>query len=201
MPHHLPVMVNRTLGEANASRLLDAESFEKRVRKNGNVTCSKGCAHCCHYPITISILEGITLYQWLREHQLWTSKLREKFEQASTETWDLAPEVWLLSMIPCPLLSEENRCTAYEARPFLCRTMFSRTDPYLCHPHRIEGSTVPREVDVELFWVSEKAFLRRHDLRHVPLPISTAVLIGEKVVNGEVRLEEANGAVLQEHAQ
>jgi Fe-S-cluster containining protein len=198
MARHLPLLLRKTVGAAQTERQIEAQEFESRVRKQGNVTCSAGCSHCCYYPVTISILEGISLYQWLREHHLWTTKLKEKCEQTKDQTWDLAPEVWLLAMIPCPLLTEENRCLAYEARPFLCRTLFSREDPYLCHPHRISGTPVHRDVDVELFWSSEKAFLKQHDLRHALLPISVAVLMGEKIVNGEIEIEEANSTLMKE---
>lgn len=203
MPKHhrrLPLLVERSVGEAHASRLLEAEQYETAVFTVGGVSCTAGCASCCHYPVMVSVLEGIAMYQWLQEHRLWTQVLRDRLLEHKALTWNLAPEVWLLSEIPCPLL-KDNRCVAYESRPFLCRTLFSRGDPYYCHPHRL-GSQLSgilnREDAVETIWKAEDRLLRRHKLRRILLPLAAAILLGEKVVLGEVDLEEANLELLRE---
>lgn len=201
MPRHLPLLADRSVAEAQANRILAAERFETKVLEEGAVSCAPGCSHCCYYPLSVTILEGISIYQWLQEHRLWTAKLRATLEQTKDQTWDLAPEVWLLSMIPCPLLSENRRCLAYEARPFLCRTMYSRSDPYYCHPHRIgAGAIINRSDEIEAVWSAEKTILKKHQLRQVLIPLSAAVLLGERISKGEVEIEDTNSALFVEHA-
>jgi Fe-S-cluster containining protein len=154
--------------------------------------------------LTISILEGISIYQWLADHHLWTQRLKEKLQEHKEITFDLAPEVWLLSVIPCPLLDQGHRCSVYETRPFLCRTVFSRGDSFYCHPHRLGSNftgILDRSDEVDALWSAEKKTLKRHGLRPIMLPLSAALLLGERIVKGEVELEETNSTLIEEHAQ
>lgn len=200
MPRHLPLLVERSVAEAQASRILAAEQFETKVLKDGAVSCSAGCSNCCYYPLSISILEGLSIYRWLLKHHLWTTKLQMKLQETDKKTWDLSPDIWLLSKIPCPLLDEKKQCSAYEARPFLCRTMYSRGDPHYCDPHRFGmNTTIRREAEVDTIWTAEKAILRKHSLRQVLIPFSSAILLAEKIVNGEIEIEDTNTTLLMEH--
>lgn len=204
MPKHLPLLVNRSISEAHAARLLEACQFEAKVLSTGQVSCHPGCANCCHYPLTVSILEGISIYQWLADHHLWTPKLKEKLQTHKGITWNLAPEVWLLSVIPCPFLNEVNRCSIYDSRPFLCQTLFSKGDPYYCHPHRLgvnQAGIINRSDAAEALWKAEKTTLKRHALRAISIPLSTALLLGERIIKGEIEIEETNTTLMEEHTQ
>lgn len=201
MIRRLPLLADRSVQEAQANRLLVAREYEAQVTADGPVTCSSGCAHCCHYPLAISILEGISLYSWLVEHHLWTSKLRTKLQEVKEHTTSLSPEVWLLSMLPCPLLTDKNQCSAYDARPFMCRTIFSKGDPHYCHPHRLGANLagiLDRTSSVEALWRAESKTLKRHQLRQVAIPLATALLLGERISKGEIELEETNKTLLEE---
>jgi len=204
MPRRLPLLADRSIQEAHAEKLRIAAEFERGVLSEGKVSCHAGCSNCCYYPLTISILEGINIYQWLAKNHLWTPKLKASFQEAKDKTWDLAPEIWLLSMIPCPLLDEQNRCSAYEVRPLLCRTVYSRGDPYYCHPHRLGSSLtgiLSRILEVDELHLQEAKILKRHRLKPLQVSLAAAVLLGERIVKKEVDLEETNSTLLQEYVQ
>jgi Fe-S-cluster containining protein len=146
-------------------------------------------------------LEGISLYHWLVQHHLWSPKLRTKLLEVKEQTMFLSPEVWLLSMIPCPLLTDKNQCSAYEARPFMCRTIFSKGDPHYCHPHRLGANLagiLDRTESVAALWKAEGKTLKRHQLRQVAIPLAAALLLAERVSKGDIELEETNTTLLEE---
>jgi len=134
----------------------------------------------------MTLLDGIIVYQWLADNHLWTSDIQKRFKETSDRTANLALEVWMLSMIPCPLLDSETKaCMAYQARPFVCRIAFSHNE-YFCHPHRfmeaMEAAPYePRKVSLLALAKMEEALLKKHRLPRVVLPFATAVLHGEAI--------------------
>jgi Fe-S-cluster containining protein len=188
---NLPVLVERSISEAAAGRRLVAFDFEKRARQMGEITCRKGCSHCCYHPLMISVLEGIELYRGLVAQGVW-SKLRPAIVEHQDATWGLSLEVWLLSMRPCPLL-KDDLCSAYDVRPMSCRITVSVGDPHLCHPHRLDGGSgiLPKKGSFEATRKFEDGLLRMHGLKSSLIPMSAAVLLGEQIDKGELELGEA----------
>lgn len=201
MPRRLPILADRSVQEAQANRLQGAHEYEAKVSAEGRISCTSGCASCCHYPLAVSILEGISLYQWLVDHYLWTPRLKAKLVEVKEQTLGLSPEVWLLAMIPCPLLTAELLCSAYESRPFMCRTIFSKGDPFYCHPHRLaaqRSGILDRTDAVAALWSAERKTLKRHQLQQVTIPLAAALLLSERIVKGELELEETNAILIAE---
>ena len=198
----LPVVAQAQINRLERAKKFDAELQIELNEVKTRTTCSKGCSHCCYHPRLISILEGISLYRSLYKHHLWSSVLKKQLEDHQTKTWNLAPEVWLLSTIGCPLL-QDGMCVAYEARPLSCRICYSTGDPYLCHPLRLtEGSgIVNRAAAMEEHMEAEQRLLRRFKLRNIPLPISSAVLLGERIDKGDIRLEDFTTSLSQNQAE
>lgn len=195
MRTRLPLLVQRSVAEAKTTRAELAENYELQLRSRlseagVSVTCDKGCNHCCHYPVFITLLEGITLYQSLHAGGRWSTKLREDLQRHSDLTRGLALEVWTLSLIPCPLLDAKGLCRAYDDRPFACRVTYSIGNPSDCHPHRLGPGMLAKRDLFESITPSEAALLARHRLVHFRLPLSTAVLYGERLDNGELQLED-----------
>jgi Fe-S-cluster containining protein len=197
---HLPVLAERSVSEAHAESIRIADQFYQRAfSENPRITCTKGCDHCCYYPVTLTILEGISLYRWLLKNRLWTTALRKKCEEHSRQTHGLAPEIWLLSELACPLL-EDHLCSAYEARPFMCRTTISTGDPYECHPHRLSkgnGGIVKKTPEMIEFMEKESKLLRQHQLRYMPVSLSTALLMAEGIDKHVYELEDFSSEVLK----
>jgi Fe-S-cluster containining protein len=187
----LPLLIERAVREAEVDRGDLAMRHEQKLQAGDRVTCKKGCPFCCYYPVMISVLEGLSIYRKLAEQRVWSSLLRKRFEQHSAKTVNLPPAVWFLSMIPCPLLHNDE-CQAYEARPVTCKAAHSTGDPYYCHPHRLSPGTAfgkQRELGERLF-KAEDAILKRLDLTNFQMSLSTAVLYAEKVNKGELDIED-----------
>jgi Fe-S-cluster containining protein len=188
----LPVLMEKCVAEAKRMQIGESLEFEQQARAIDTPLCRKGCSNCCHYPIMISILEGILLYRSLKSNGRWTSQLRAKLEHTKNLTLGLSMEVWLMSNIPCPLLDETKACSAYDGRPLHCRTTFSTRDPYMCHPHElgagtglVDNSDVVVRYNTELYNMLKKA-----SVKGVILPLSEAVLLGAQVDTGEIAIED-----------
>jgi Fe-S-cluster containining protein len=108
-------------------------------------SCRSGCAHCCHHGVQTSRAEAELLVAHVQQHFT-------EAERASAEQRVLAYVDWLavqerllgpderiedrasrLGPV-CPFLSDEHRCTAYAARPLVCRTHFVTSPPERCLP-------------------------------------------------------------------
>jgi Fe-S-cluster containining protein len=192
MKRHLPVIVERALAGVHALRVEIAGSFassltEFSTEEGSGISCRKGCSNCCYHPFTISALEGIALYRWLASHGRWTPSLKESCQRHSKQVWGLTPEIWLLAMVPCPLLSEDT-CIAYDSRPFRCRITTSIDNPDGCHPHNLGSAAgiLPCTDFSDDFSKRETALMRGVGLQRLVLPLSTAVLFGERFVSGDL---------------
>lgn len=202
MKRRLPVLLESSIGQVRAKRGDLAQKFETQVRiKTRSTSCRKGCADCCYHPVTISILEGIILYRALLDSQQWTLKLRETLRETSERQYGISYAVWLLSLIPCPLLNEKKECRVHAARPLNCRTYYATSDPHHCHPHRLGDSTkiLPRSEPVEAFAKAEEAILRRHHLQFLKIPIGSAVLLAERLCKEEITIDQVDRILFEEY--
>lgn len=200
MKTRLPLLLQRSVAEAKTARHELAESYDSQLRgrlagEGASITCSKGCAHCCYHPVYITLLEGVSLYQNLQANGLWTTRLRGALEEHADKVRGLSPEVWAMSLVPCPLLDNDKLCRAYEDRPFSCRVTYSLANPENCHPHKLGPGMLPKKELLETLSVAEAQILFRHHLKHFRIPLSMAVLYGERIATGEVELEDCQTAI------
>jgi Fe-S-cluster containining protein len=151
----------------------------------------------------ISILEGILIYRWLLSRGKWTTKLKAHLKDVADRQYGVSYEVWLLALIPCPLLTEDKKCGAYEARPLNCRAYYATSDPHYCHPHRLGPTTeiVDRAGAIDSFHEGQEKILRRHKLQFLTMPIGSAVLLGEKVCNEDLDIDTVDRHLFQEYAE
>lgn len=203
----LPLLVERSVREVEVSRTEVSQRFDMKIRASTHgkaITCRPGCAWCCHHPVLISVLEGISIYRWLKKKGKWNDRLKAKLKEVSDQQYGASLETWLLAMIPCALLDEKNMCSAYEARPLICRSYYATSDPYYCHPHRL-GDQVTQIVDrtdaVGPFHAAQEKLLQSHKLQLLAVPIGTAILLAERVCTGELDLESIDVEVFKEYAQ
>lgn len=204
----LPIAVEESIGRVGVLRHDLCERFDRTLRvelpkARAAISCTPGCAWCCHHPVSVSILEGIILYRWLLRHGKWTTGLKVKLKESAEKQFGASYEVWLFSLIPCPLLDSSRRCLAYEARPLICRAYYSVSDPYYCHPHHLGEDTliVPRDTVVDPFHKEQEEILRKHKLQLTTVPIGTALLMAERVEAGEVDLDTFDLLVLKGYAE
>lgn len=198
MTRRLPVLVEATLGRVQAERIKRGQEIQAAVRQDGVVTCRRGCSSCCTYPVHLSLAEGILVYRGLAERGRMTPAFRASLEAHWRQVALLALPVWFLAGIACPLL-REGECTAYEARPLLCRATFSRSRPELCRAGSLGGELplVPVGAAVGAAvsdWVA--VMQRQHRVRVGQVPLSLAILLGEKLTTGELNLDTVDAYVV-----
>ena len=112
------------------------------IAEKMDVACRAGCDLCCTRNVAISSLEACLLVEYLEKtgrnplfKRLEAAKALERFHPRTTtnalvrlyKTGRTPPEEKIdPAWYPCPLLSD-SRCLVYEARPFGCRGMVSKT--------------------------------------------------------------------------
>jgi Fe-S-cluster containining protein len=204
MPRRLPVLLERSIAETQTLQTDLSHKFDQQVKADAaatktTVTCFKGCSSCCYHPVNISIFEGILIHRWLVRHHKWTPALQKKLKETADRQYGTTYEVWLLSLIPCPLLDKQT-CTAYEARPFNCRVYYAVSDPHYCHPHRLGSDTriVPRGDVLDEFHRKLERILRSHRLQVLTMPIGSAILRGAQICEGSVDLVSLDRLLFEE---
>jgi Fe-S-cluster containining protein len=199
----LPILAEHSLADVLTTRIRITSEFREEIQQQDTITCTPGCSHCCYHPVHMSIFEGVLLYRHLVASGRWSPSFKAKIEEHANSTRDLSYEIWLLSLIACPLLDQKtNRCTVYSARPFACRVTLSTGDPFECHPHRVLNSGIQSKTEVtRAFHARQKADFRRHDLTMIIMPLSVALLIGERIESGQFDLEGADMAILQAYIE
>lgn len=88
---------------------VDAQARRSADALAGRLRCGPGCSDCCRH-ISVFPVEAVRLAVALRELP------ESDVEPLRARARDSRPEG------ACPLLTEENRCRLYEARPIICRT-------------------------------------------------------------------------------
>ena len=203
---NLSLRVERAVADLRAVVLMTAGQFEKALRdelaeRRSTVMCTSGCDACCMHPVYISVLEAIPLYQHLVDRGHWM-RIRGAIDKHAAVTWGLAPEIWWMGLLPCPLLSK-GLCLGYLSRPLACRATFSAGDPLLCHPHRIGRSVgvVQKSALLARFAEAEKRIFHSGEASFAQLPISKALLLAARVCSGEVEFEGTNAWITREYGK
>lgn len=165
---------------------LIAKALDELSETNTEITCEKGCNHCCYLLVEISMEEAQTLVAWLAQQP---AEIRKKLigkiqknakdarklfansehNKAHVGAVDITSEInedcfneyFYGKRRPCPF-NENRSCLAYDVRPSACRLHMVSSDPLLCR-HDIEDS--------EDYEVPD----RIEELRDEFAPINTAV--------------------------
>ncbi len=137
------------------------------------ITCQRGCAHCCHLLVEISWEEAVELAHWINaqpatRRRLFIEKITHNAAQARAlfvqtdasaifcqpvDDGDLEiPDAvfdnyFYASVKPCPFL-EDNLCAAYTHRPSTCRLHMVNSPVALCM--READTTQEPSTDVEI---------------------------------------------------
>jgi Fe-S-cluster containining protein len=104
------------------------------VRKR--IACSKGCSHCCHANVEVTIVEAIAVARRVAADDALAASVR-----ASAPKVDgIPPWTRYDFRIPCPLLGKDGACSIYDARPRVCRAHVSY-DVKLCEEVLTSGNS------------------------------------------------------------
>jgi Fe-S-cluster containining protein len=99
------------------------------------VSCKKGCAHCCRIMALVSLAEGIRIADLVlrmpKQQRLYvTQRLKESAPPPEMTVNDYASQG-----LYCGFLDLESKeCKIYEERPASCRYHYALSDPKLCTP-------------------------------------------------------------------
>ena len=128
------------------------------VDDDEQVSCRKGCAHCCHLLVEIFWEEARELAAWVQQlpdadRTQWYTKIKsnadafvelcnnrkhwrlyaEPFSDEDMEFPDgLCDAYFGKVMRPCAFLGEDGVCQSYASRPSSCRLHLVTSDPELC---------------------------------------------------------------------
>jgi uncharacterized protein len=129
-------------------KLVDSEIRRIEQKVNIRPTCTKGCAHCCYFPIITTKLEAKLIKAYIdglpaKEREGIVNHLRTYFQQNQTILSKVCAldfmndarfkEKYIAEQVPCPFLDlQTNTCKVYEVRPIPCRTYLNYGDPIVC---------------------------------------------------------------------
>ncbi len=119
------------LNQQLTTRLLEiydqCDSAVDRIRQSYPelVPCRAGCTDCCHAVFDISVAEAAFLAERFKKMARALRRQAQKRAQKALNAWERemrSGRPLALARIKCPLLSPDNLCLCYEARPVNCRT-------------------------------------------------------------------------------
>lgn len=91
------------------------------------VVCAPGCSMCCSLRVEATPAEAFHLAHWLRQRRTpaQLDVILATLRHNVAVTASLGAEARKRTNVPCALLDEQGRCSAYDARPGQCRRYHS----------------------------------------------------------------------------
>lgn len=138
---------NRHLTKEEALRKLKKlyQKLDLALKPIGRVTsCKAGCGHCCSLLVPTTKLEGDIIEEYIKNH--YSEEELQDFKEKINKNKDLLNSLvhvndrflennykaYAEAKLPCAFLDKDQRCTIYEARPFICRRYLVFNDPKVC---------------------------------------------------------------------
>jgi len=140
-----------------------------------SVACQPGCASCCRFRIQASPPEVLFIADYLTAHlsqpeqDAFSLTVRCLSEQAAT----MDVLAWGVSGYDCPLLLADQRCVAYDLRPFICRAWHS-TNAEACRQGDCVSNAYAYAIPLRVLEGLEKG-LARAGLEGEPVELITAL--------------------------
>jgi Fe-S-cluster containining protein len=104
--------------------------YDEASKLEAKVSCRRGCTHCCHQVVGVSLAEAVVL---LEEVDLsWWANNRSEVERRARLWLDgMTSEAWFVTRTPCVFLDGTD-CSVYSVRPITCAAYAVVTDPKMC---------------------------------------------------------------------
>lgn len=126
---------------------------DRTLKKSGVfelASCHKGCYFCCHDPVYLSGAEGRYLQKYVKDNNIKPNRSKLKKQNKVDDPLDLK---W--NDRQCVFLGEDKTCKVYDARPLVCRTHNSHSDPKYCNRGKYNvGTREGRVLELEAFFVA-----------------------------------------------
>jgi aspartyl/asparaginyl beta-hydroxylase (cupin superfamily)/Fe-S-cluster containining protein len=179
------------------------ERVEEQIPPERPLACAVGCAFCCHLQVTVSAPEVLRLAAVLRDKKSAADleALTARVIAADDRTRGMSAKERAAARIPCPLL-EDNRCSAYAARPLACRGATSydaeACERGLAHPDEQVPGYEPEEQVAQAVRLGVQRSSSKHRVDPRPLELNAALRIaladpaaGEAWARGEALFTSA----------
>lgn len=197
----MDIELSKSLGPVKLALMDTADKANKRRMTINGIRCKRNCAGCCSRYIRISVAEAVIIYEHLRLSNKWFEvKLRAQRQFETAQITD--PLSWFKLNIPCPVLSPDKLCLAYNVRPALCSTHFVTSHPRLCDPWG-SGLGAFKSVDLDDLYGKFKAKISTTTIGHrvlsIELIMSSALLLAERIsVQSGLDLKEALSLIFRQ---
>ncbi len=104
-----------------------ARSFRNLSPAKHRQECAPGCSFCCHIPVAISVPEALGLAAYLKGHfsPQALRLVRDKIAKNAAIVDGMTTNEHARANVKCALLTDDGKCSAYEARPIPCSSWCS----------------------------------------------------------------------------
>lgn len=135
---------------------------QEAAKRGKAITCHKGCGHCCDIYVFADLQESESIVHYLYEHENALRHYQRQYprwKEASDRLGDILSRIdkaqekvlfgtatendrqvfnesltaYAALRNPCPFL-QDNACTIYEVRPYVCAGVVSISPPEYCRP-------------------------------------------------------------------
>lgn len=185
----LRAVYERNLAQCRAADTSDAPALARKAHsamdaqlqqdsavlpEGRQISCGKGCSHCCHGPVEIWPQEAALLAQFVRDAGLKPDlALLERQSGYSVDTWREQAAADQL----CVFLDANGTCSVYAARPNTCRKLLVMSDPACCDVR--QGRT--DQIDRWFSWEAEMMEVAALEVfGMVPLPRAVLQALQQK---------------------
>ena len=148
--NHYKDELNRAVGESNLEsaiigfyELMDENSDTMDQETKNRISCRKGCAHCCHLFVSVSMREAVVIKGHCDDNDILIDKEYLK-KQSNYKQKDYS----LQENSACVFLNDSNECKIYNVRPLACRKYFVISDPDLCDAKKYPSGIVAKVSDI-----------------------------------------------------
>ena len=172
-----------TLSGVKSVVLTTIASSERRRLKVVDISCKKSCSGCCRRYIEITVAEASIIVSFLKREKLWDS-VKEKAERVSSMVKKVPSNAWFKMDIKCPILDDNDLCSAYSVRPPVCAVHYAKSNPAVCNPSKVSNQKYDPVEFLEEFTESRKKLsstLAGYGVLQIVLPLPTALLMADRI--------------------
>ncbi len=110
-----------------------ADVFIDEVGRRMNITCRRGCHHCCYLMPMVSLPEAAVIYDSIGQERFDSMKQKFEDELKLLKAVGFSSNKLFENKYACTFLTG-GQCSIYEDRPLTCRVHVVASDPKFCSP-------------------------------------------------------------------